>query len=140
MILRIPIYPPRGAPPREGREEDPMQYLLCRHIKANSGKCKSPALRGQDFCYFHDRHHCRHSGTRASLVPTVAPGKPVYLDPLQNHGSVQAALSAVVNALAMGTLDTRRASTLLYGIQLAASHLQPLPLLSDTGLSAPSEN
>jgi hypothetical protein len=40
----------------------------------------------------------------------------------------------------MNTLDTRRASTLLYGIQLAASHLQPLPSLRDTGLSAPSEN
>ena len=99
-----------------------------------------PALRGHDFCYFHDRHHRRHPGTRATLLPPVDPGKPVYLDPLQNHCSVQTALSTVINALAMGTLDTRRASTLLYGIQLAASHLQPLPSLRDTGLSAPSEN
>jgi hypothetical protein len=117
-----------------------MQYRLCRHTKANRSKCKSPALRGQDFCYFHDRHHRRHPGTRASVLPTADPGKPVYLDPLHDRGSVQIALSTVINALAMNTLDTRRASTLLYGIQLAASHLQPLPSLRDTGLSAPSEN
>ena len=136
MTLRIPIHP-QGPPPQRVKKGDHMQYRLCRHIKANRSKCKSPALRGQDFCYFHNRHHRRHPGTRLS---PGAPGKPIYLDPLQDRGSVQIALSAVVNALAMGTLDTRRASTLLYGIQLAASHLQPLPLLSDTGLSASTEN
>ena len=110
-----------------------MQCRLCRHIKANRSKCKSPALRGQDFCYFHDRHHRRHPGTRRASVPAAAP---VPLDPLENRESVQIALSTVVNALAMGRLDTRRATALLYGLQLAASHLHPLPSVSDTKLSA----
>jgi hypothetical protein len=115
-----------------------MQIPLCRHIKTNRSKCKSPALRGQDFCYFHERHHRRHTVTRRPANQPIP--RPIHFDPPEDRDSVQIAISVVVNALALGTLDTRRASTLLYGIQLAASHLQPLPLLSDTGLSAPTEN
>jgi hypothetical protein len=94
-----------------------------------------------------NRHRARQRDPRpahgpqcASVLPAADPGKPVHLDPLHDRNSVQIALSTVINALATNTLDTRRASALLYGIQLAASHLQPLPSLRDTGLSAPSEN
>ena len=114
-----------------------MQYRLCRHIKANRSKCKSPALRGQDFCYFHDRHHRRHTGTRRANSSSDAPAnKPVPLDDIEDRDSVQIALSTVINALAMGRLDTRRATALLYGLQLATSHLHPLPSVSDTKRSA----
>jgi len=30
-----------------------MSLRLCNHLKANGQPCRSPALRGQRFCYFH---------------------------------------------------------------------------------------
>ena len=36
----------------------------CRHIKTSGGKCGSPALRGQPYCYFHSR--LRERATQAA--------------------------------------------------------------------------
>ncbi len=30
-----------------------MQYPLCRHIRTNGLRCKSPALTEAPYCYFH---------------------------------------------------------------------------------------
>jgi hypothetical protein len=43
----------------------------CQHIKLNGVRCGSPALRGKDLCYFHNRHerhvepHCGRLSLRA---------------------------------------------------------------------------
>ena len=42
--------------------------------------------------------------------------------PLEDRESVQVALSVVINALATGQLETRRATALLYGLQIASSN------------------
>jgi hypothetical protein len=34
-------------------------YMACRHIEPNGPRCKSPALRGGSFCYFHARSRRR---------------------------------------------------------------------------------
>jgi hypothetical protein len=98
-----------------------MQYPVCRHIKTNGLRCQAPALTGATHCYFHSRLNQRHRGfrhteaTRAYLVP----GQHIELNPLEDRESVQLAISVVVNALATGQLETRRASAILYGLQLA---------------------
>jgi hypothetical protein len=108
------------------------EYPLCRHVRTNGLQCQSPALTGEDHCYFHNRLHARHARFR----PT--PGSEVYfthgqdldLGPLEDRESVQSALSVVINALATGRIDARRGTTLLYGLQLASSNaarLNPTP-------------
>jgi hypothetical protein len=98
-----------------------MQYPICRHIKTNGLQCQAPALSETAYCYFHTRLHQRHKGfrhteaTRAYLIP----GQHIELNPLEDRESVQLAISVVVNALATGRLETRRASAILYGLQLA---------------------
>jgi hypothetical protein len=107
-----------------------MQYLLCRHIRTNGSQCKSPALSSGDWCYFHDRLHQRHSGFRytAATRGYLIPGQHIELAPLEDRESVQVALSLVINALASGKLETRRATALLYGLQLASSNAVSLNL------------
>ena len=34
-----------------------MGLAICRHIKLGGGRCGSPALRGQHYCYFHAGAH-----------------------------------------------------------------------------------
>jgi hypothetical protein len=101
-----------------------MQYDLCRHIKTNGLQCQSPALTDGPWCYFHSRLYQSHQAfrytpqTRGYLVP----GQHIELCVLEDRESVQSALSVVINALATGKLETRRATALLYGLQLAGSN------------------
>jgi hypothetical protein len=37
-----------------------METTICRHIKTNGRRCKSPSLGLSAFCYFHSRLHRRH--------------------------------------------------------------------------------
>lgn len=109
-----------------------MQYPLCRHIKTNGRQCQSPALEHSVYCYFHDHLHRRHSAFRHAETTSdrLVPGQHIELSPLEDRESVQLAISTVVNALATGRLDIRRATAILYGLQLAshnAGHLNTEP-------------
>jgi hypothetical protein len=113
-----------------------MQLALCRHIKTNGTRCKAPSLTGGLWCYFHHRLHQRHTtfrptgATRGYLIP----GQHIELSALEDRESVQVALSVVINALATGQLDIKRATALLYGLQLAsnnAASLQTRPFAPD---------
>ena len=113
-----------------------MTYRLCRHIKTNGLQCHSPALDDGQWCYFHHRLHGRHEKYRATDVTRgyLIPGQHVELSALEDRESVQVALSVVINALATGQLDIKRATALLYGLQLASNNargLQTKPFAPD---------
>ncbi len=105
-----------------------MQYQLCRHIRTNGLQCQAPSLREATYCYFHTRLHQRHSTFRpqGEAARYVIAGQHVQLVALEDRESVQTALSVVINALALGQLETRRATALLYGLQLAAMNAAKL--------------
>jgi hypothetical protein len=105
-----------------------MQYTLCRHIKTNGTRCKAPSLTGQSWCYFHHRLHHRHTAFRhtAATRAYLIPGQHIELAALEDRESVQVALSVVINALASGNLDIKRATALLYGLQLASNNTRSL--------------
>jgi hypothetical protein len=105
-----------------------MQYPLCRHIKTNGLQCQAPALTGQQWCYFHSRLHQSHQKFRYTGAARgyLLPGQHIELSTLEDRESVQVALSTVINALATGNLDIRRATALLYGLQLASQNASSL--------------
>ena len=107
-----------------------MQYPLCRHIKTNGIQCKSPALTAGLYCFFHKRLYARHSPFRnpPATHGVLIPGHHIQLEPLEDSESVQIALSVVINALATGQLETKRATALLYGLQLASMNAANLDL------------
>jgi hypothetical protein len=105
-----------------------MQYRLCRHIKTNGLQCHSPALDDGLWCYFHHRLHGRHEKYRYTegTCGYLLPGQHIELIPLEDRESVQVALSVVINALATGQLDIKRATALLYDLQLASNNARGL--------------
>ena len=107
-----------------------MDYLLCRHIKTNGLQCQSPALNEETFCFFHNRLHARHAAFRHTEATRgyLLPGQHIELAPLEDRESVQVALSVVINALATGRLDSKRATAILYGLQLASNNAATLRL------------
>jgi hypothetical protein len=121
---------PRVLPPgnKGGHQGEEMQYELCRHIKTNGLQCKAAALTGGLWCYFHHRLHQRHGAFRHTQATRgyLIPGQHIELSALEDRESVQVALSVVINALATGKLETKRATALLYGLQLASNNARGL--------------
>jgi hypothetical protein len=87
---------------------------LCTHIKVTGVRCGSPALRGEQFCYFHQRM------MRGVPTPPQARLHPVAL--IENEEAIQASLMEVINAIARNTIDLRRADLMLKALHIAVKN------------------
>lgn len=83
----------------------------CTHIKVNGVPCGSPALRGEVFCYFHQRM------IRGVRTPAKSRLHPIAL--IENEEGIQASLMEVINALVRNTIDFRRAQLILRALHIA---------------------
>jgi hypothetical protein len=87
---------------------------VCTHIKVTGVRCGSPALRGELFCYFHQRM------MRGVQMPNNARLHPVAL--IENEEAIQASLMEVINAVARNTIDLRRADLILKALHIAVKN------------------
>ena len=148
-------------------------YRLCQHTLTTGLRCKSPALRTDDFCYFHTafRRQQRELADESRRPPEfiapnfnsrgdfvgMGPVKPQHIEGtrgvirkplevdlglLEDATAIQLAISNVLQALAIGRLETRRASVLLYGLQLASTNARfvPDPAKSGTYRTDPTDS
>lgn len=95
-----------------------MSYRTCDHLKQDGVPCGSPALRGHNLCYFHQRDHQRSR----QLARLHRRAETLHLPPLQTLQDVQLALHEVIDALAANCIDQKRASALLFALQQASQH------------------
>src|SRR5579872_4888167 len=102
------------------------QSSTCTHIKVNGLRCGSPALYGEQFCYFHQRMH------RGVRMPAQARLHPIAL--IEDEESIQAALMEVINALMRNTIDLKRATLILRALHIAVKNAHRVKF----GLSANS--
>jgi len=104
---------------------------LCRHIMPSGLNCKSPAMRGSAFCYFHGR-----SIPPARKSASSSEGRIQIPEVLDSNGFSRA-LRQVLQGLADCRISTRRASILLYGLQMASGQASEFDSeLPDFGLDA----
>jgi hypothetical protein len=92
------------------------EFKECRHIMPNGLHCKSPAMRGSVFCYFHGR-------TPRPTRPPRTLESNIEIPPVIGPGEVVGAVHQIIQALAANRISTRRASILLQGVQIASGHL-----------------
>lgn len=84
----------------------------CRHTLLSGQTCGQPALSGRDLCRFHQ---------------AVAPIRREFILPIvEDAASLQLALNRVMRALADDLLTYKKASLLLYALQIAASNFKRL--------------
>jgi hypothetical protein len=117
-----------------------METAICRHIKTNGRRCKSPSLGLSAFCYFHSRLLRRHKHLieKAPVIPVSTAETPQYLPeavaleldlpPLEDVESIQVSISLLVAALARNRIDSKRAAVLLYGLQLASTNARSVTI------------
>ena len=90
-------------------------FQECRHIKASGTKCEAPALKGEQFCYFHSR-------SRAHARRHVDYYQAIEIPLLEDRSAIQHALTEVARAIANNNMDTKRAGLLLYSLQIASQN------------------
>jgi hypothetical protein len=91
-----------------------MANSSCTHIKVTGVRCGSPPLRGEQFCYFHQRVH------RGVRTPPQARLHPIAL--IEDEESIQMALMEVINALMRNTIDLKRATLILRALHIAVKN------------------
>jgi hypothetical protein len=92
----------------------------CHHLQPTGRRCGSPALRGEQFCFYH--HPTRRPPSRTPRFRT-----PFDLPPITDAETLQITLSEIIRRLADNTLDTKRASLLLVTLQMAKANLPGVP-------------
>ena len=90
----------------------------CTHIKVSGVRCNSPALRGEQFCYFHQQAH------RGVRRPPFARLHPIAV--LEDADSIQASLMEVINGIVRNTLDVKRAELIIRALHIAAKNVRNL--------------
>ena len=93
----------------------------CQHIKVNGTQCGSPALRRNQFCFFHKRFQTE----RLALNQARARRRAATLDlpVLEDANSIQVSLMQIMRLLALGHLDAKTAGLMLYALQTASLNL-----------------
>ena len=86
----------------------------CTHIKASGVRCNSPALRGEQFCYFHQNAH------RGVRRPPQSRLHPIAM--IEVEESIQYALMEVINALMRNTIDVKRATLIIRALHIAVKN------------------
>jgi hypothetical protein len=83
----------------------------CTHIQVTGVRCGSPPLRGERFCYFHQRM------VRGVATPPNARLHPIAQ--IESEEAIQSSLMEVINALARNSIDLKRAELLLRALHIA---------------------
>jgi hypothetical protein len=86
----------------------------CTHIKVTGARCESPALRGEQFCYFHQHAH------RGVRRPSRSRLHPIAL--IESEEAIQASLMEVINGLLRNTIDLKRAELILRALHIAVKN------------------
>ena len=97
------------------RTKQLMSAKSCTHIKVTGVRCGSPSLRGEQFCYFHQRmlRTVRYPSSRIRLAAL-----------LEDEESIQVALMETINALLLGTIEIKRAELILRALNTAVRNIR----------------
>ncbi len=99
-----------------------MAIKLCHHIKEDGICCKSAALHGRDYCFFHLTFRGRRMRSAQQRAQTGA--WRLELPPLEDLNAVQVGIMQVLDAITGDRIERHAAGHLLYGLQTAASNLR----------------
>jgi hypothetical protein len=117
--------------------QDPKKRFLCRHIHTAGHRCGSPALRGEQFCFYH------HTTRRPAPSYTGAhPNRCEFDIPsLEDRAGIQHTVARILCFIATNQLDPKRAGLLLYGLQIASTNLPREPrIVSSTSRESASQS
>jgi hypothetical protein len=102
-------------------EPDTESRFQCRHIFTGGHRCKSPALRQENFCYYH--HTTRKPVPKQELAKRRSKQATIQVQFPEDQSAIQHTIGQVLQLLGSNQIDTKRAGLLLYGLQIASQNL-----------------
>jgi hypothetical protein len=99
----------------------------CQFIKSDGTRCGSPAMKNKRLCYFHEQT----ADSRRRKGSAQAAPRRFQLPVLEDDRAIQMAVTNVCRCLVNDALDAKRATTLLYGLQVASSALRRKAAIGD---------
>jgi len=97
---------------------------LCRHIMPTGRTCKSPAMRGSAFCYF-------HRGPQQSVRRTLKPvDTKLELEPISDPAGISLNADRILRALASNQISSSKAAILFQGLQTVLASFRMPPVAS----------
>ncbi|HZU42656.1 MAG TPA: hypothetical protein VE994_08295 [Terriglobales bacterium] len=92
----------------------------CHYINSDGRHCGSPALREDDYCYFHQNWRENELRRLRGLPPCVA------IPDMHDENSVEGAFTELVRLMLTDQIDDTRAGQLLHALQTSAADLEQL--------------
>jgi hypothetical protein len=89
----------------------------CRYIMPTGRTCKSPAMRGSAYCYYHDP---QKSPSRVSKVTESE----FEIEPLTDPSSIPAIANQILLAMAANRISKSRAAVMFQGLQTVMASYQ----------------
>jgi hypothetical protein len=102
----------------------------CRHVHAAGRQCGSPALRNEEFCYF---HHTTRSRKKTGGFRYLDATEPFELPLVEDRVSALSAAAQIFCRIASNDLDLGRAGKLLYNLQILNALLPREKALNTAG-------
>jgi len=96
----------------------------CQHIKTNGTQCGSPALKDNQFCYYHQQ--CRPATFNYRGMYHDYTEIEFHLPAFEDVHSIQFTLRQVTELILRHKLNDKEAGLLLYALQIASSNLKRL--------------
>ncbi len=103
------------------RKPDTENRFQCRHVFTDGHRCQSPALRQENFCYYH--HTTRKPVPKQELAKRKSRRATLHIPLPEDRSAIQHSIGQVLQLLGSNELDTKRAGLLLYGLQIASQNL-----------------
>lgn len=98
----------------------------CQHVKTNGTQCGSPALKDNQFCYYHQQ--CRTVTFNYRGMYRDYTASEVHLPAFEDVHSIQFTLRQVTELILRHKIDLKEAGLILYALQIASSNLKRLEL------------
>jgi hypothetical protein len=108
-----------------------MELPICEYVKTGGGRCGSPAVHDDKYCFFHRRlmYHMPYTELYSELLGEIEAGKMpkmanVAIPFLDDGAAIQIGFMQVVHGLSHGRLNTRQGRLLLSALHGAAANLK----------------
>jgi len=95
-----------------------MIIAQCQRIMSDGHQCGSPALRSQDYCYFHHPDRKPRARKRRTRYPNL---DPETLADIDTPEAINRSLSGVFQASVTDSISLYQAQTMIYALQLASN-------------------
>jgi hypothetical protein len=100
----------------------PIEIRRCRHVKTNGTQCGSPAVKGKELCFYHERN-------RPQPVELYMDGErycdsQIVLPVFEDAHSIQTVIRQVVQLMLTRRIERKDAGLLLYALQIASGNLK----------------